>query len=72
MSKIGLSLLKLGKPKIGLIKTKYKEEFMEDQNILGTILGFLFIFVFLSFSYHVRQYISLRKEKRLKLSQKIS
>ena len=52
-----MGLLKLGKPKIGLIKTKYKEEFMEDQNILGTILGFLFIFAFLSFFYHVRQYM---------------
>ena len=65
-----MGLLKLGKPKIGLIKTKYKEEFMEDQNILGTILGFLFIFAFLSVSYHVRQYLNLRKEKRLKMSQK--
>jgi hypothetical protein len=39
---------------------------MEDQNVLGTILGFVAIFAFFSISYHVRQYLCLRKEKRLK------
>lgn len=38
---------------------------MEDQNVLGIILGFLVIFAFLSISYHVRQYIKSKKRKKV-------